>query len=72
MKDALAENITSRTRTGKRVISVPRLGGVYASRIIAAETWYPSRYNKDGLRSGSRSLVTGFGINLIREFIIHW
>src|SRR6266545_681327 len=62
MKDALAGNIMSRTRTGKRVISAPRLAGVYAGGIIPAETWYPSRYNyKDGLRMGTHSLVTGFG-----------
>lgn len=73
MTDALAENVTSRTRTGKRVISVPRLSGVYASRIISAETWYPPRYDyKNGLRSGTRSLVTGFGMNLVREFVINW
>jgi hypothetical protein len=73
MKDALAQNITSRTRTGKRVISVPRLTGVYASHIISTETWHPSRYDyKDGLRSGTVSLATGFGINLVREFIISW
>jgi hypothetical protein len=73
LTDALAENITSRTRTGKRVISVPRISGVYASRIIRAETWYPSRYDyKDGLRSGTRSLVTGFGMNLLREFVINF
>jgi hypothetical protein len=73
MKDALAENITSRTRTGKRVISVPRISGIYASRIIRAETWYPPRYDyKDGLRSGTRSLVTGFGMNLVREFVINF
>ena len=72
MTDALAENITSRTRTGKRVISVPRISGVYASRIISAEAWYPARYNyKDGLRSGTHWLLAGFGINLIREFIIN-
>jgi hypothetical protein len=73
MKDALAENITSRTRSGKRVFSVPRVSGVYASKIISVETWYPSRYNyKDGLRSGTRSLLTGFGMNLVREFVIRW
>ena len=73
MKDALAANITSRTRTGKRVISVPRLTGVYTSAIISTETWYPARYGyKDGLRSGTRSLLTGFGLNLVREFIISW
>lgn len=73
MKDALVENITSRTRTGRRVISVPKLAGVYARAIISHETWYPSRYNyKDGLRSGTRSLLTGFGLNLVREFIIRF
>ena len=73
MKHALAENITSRTKTGKRVISVPRLAGVYASGVVAAETWYPSRFDyKDGLRIGTRSLVAGFGINLVREFLFSW
>jgi hypothetical protein len=73
MKDALAENITSRNRVGKRVFSVPRVSGVYASGIISNEAWYPARYNyKDGLRSGSRTLLTGFGLNLVREFIINW
>ena len=71
MTDALAENITSRNRSGKRVISVPRLSGVFVSRIIQRETWYPSRYSyKDGLRSGTHSLAVGFGINLLREFVI--
>lgn len=71
MTDALAENITSRTRTGKRVISVPRISGIYASRIISEEAWYPARYGyKDGLRSGTSFLLAGFGINLIREFLI--
>ena len=71
MVDALAENVTSRTRSGKRVISVPRITGVYASRVIQAEAWYPERYNyKDGLRRGTRSLATGFALNLIREFVI--
>ena len=71
--DALLENITSRTTAGKRVISVPRLTGVYTSRIIAAETWYPQRYNyKDGLRSGTRTVATGFALNLVREFVIRF
>ena len=73
MKDALAENITSRTRTGKRVFSVARVSGVYASAIISSETWHPSSYDyKDGLRSGTRSLLMGFGLNLVREFVIRW
>lgn len=73
LKHTLAESFTSHTKTGKRVISVPRLAGAYAGGIIAAETWYPSRYNyKDGLRQGSYSLASSFGINLIREFIVNW
>jgi len=72
-KDALLQNVTSRTKSGNRVISVPRLAGVYTGAIVARETWYPDRYNyKDGLRSGTKSLLTGFGINLVREFVINW
>src|SRR5687768_3572788 len=73
LKDALLQNITSRTRSGKRVISAPRLVGVYTGGVVAAETWYPERYSyKDGLRSGTTTLLTGFGINIIREFVVNW
>ena len=73
LKDALIQNLTSRTRSGKRVISVPRFAGVYTGAIIARETWYPDRYSyKDGLRSGTTNLLTGFGINLVREFVFNW
>jgi hypothetical protein len=71
--DALVQNITSRNRSGKRVVSVPIIAGAYAGSIIPAETWYPDRYSyKDGLRWGTYSLATGFGINLIREFVFNW
>lgn len=71
MKDALIQNVTSRTKSGNRVISAPRLAGVYTGGIVAAETWYPDRYDwKDGLRQGTTSLLTGFGINVLREFVI--
>jgi hypothetical protein len=70
--DALIQNVTSRTRKGKRIISVPRLAGFYAGGIIPAVTWYPSRFSyKDGLRDGTYSLVFGFATNVIREFIFH-
>ena len=73
LKDALLQNITSRTRSGKRVISAPRLVGVYTGAIIARETWYPDRYDyKDGLKSGTTQLLTAFGINVLREFVISW
>lgn len=73
LTDALVENLVSRTRTGKRVISVPRFAGAYASGIISHEAWYPERYSyKDGLRSGTRSLVGGFALNLVREFVVRF
>jgi hypothetical protein len=73
LKDALLQNITSRTKSGKRVISVPRLVGVYSGAVIARETWYPDRYTyKDGLKSGTTTLLTSFGINVVREFVISW
>jgi hypothetical protein len=73
LKDALLQNITSRTRSGKRVLSAPRFIGVYSGGVIAAEAWYPERYSyKDGLRSGTTTILTGFGINVIREFLFNW
>ncbi|HET6980480.1 MAG TPA: hypothetical protein VFI24_29370 [Pyrinomonadaceae bacterium] len=73
LKDALIQNVTSRKRNGDRVVSVPRFAGVYTGAIVARETWYPDRYTfKDGLRSGTTTLLTGFGINLVREFVINW
>jgi len=73
LKDALAQNVTSRTRSGKRIISPPIFAGAYAGSIIPSETWYPSRYSyKDGLRSGTYSLGAGFALNAIREFFFNW
>jgi hypothetical protein len=71
LKDALAQNVTSRNRSGDRVISIPRFAGVYTGAIIAHETWYPDRYNyKDGIRSGTTTLLISFGINVVREFVM--
>lgn len=71
--DALVENLISRTRSGKRVISVPRFAGAYASGLISHQAWYPERYSyKDGLRSGTRSMVAGFALNLVREFVVQF
>ena len=72
LSDALVQNVTSRTKSGKRIISIPRLVSPYAGGIIAAEAWYPSRFSyKDGLRFGTYSLAAGFGLNVVREFIFH-
>jgi len=73
LKDALIQSVTSRNRDGDRVVSVPRFAGVYTGAIVARKTWYPDRYTyKDGLRSGTKNLFTGVGINLVREFVINW
>lgn len=73
VKHALLETVTSRTKSGKRVLSAPRLVGVYTGGVVAAETWYPERYSyKDGLRMGNNALITSFGINLVREFFINF
>lgn len=73
LSDALVQNVTSRTKSGKRVLSAPILAGVYSSSIIAYETWYPDRHTyKDGLRSGTYTLLTGFGINVVREFVFNF
>ncbi len=73
LKDALLQNVTSRTRSGKRVVAVPRFAGAYTGAIVATETWYPERYSyKDGLRRGTTTLLMGFGINVLREFVINW
>ena len=70
--DTLIQNVTSRTRTGKRIISAPRLAGVYVGGLVPALTWYPSRFSyKDGLREGTYSLAAGFALNVLREFIFH-
>ncbi len=72
LADALIQNVTSRTKTGKRIISVPRLAGFYLGGIVPPVTWYPSRFSyKDGLRDGTYSVVFGFATNVIREFIFH-
>jgi hypothetical protein len=70
LKDALVQNVSARTRSGDRVFSIPKVAGYYAGGIIPKVTWYPDRYSyKDGLRSGTKSLLTGFGINVFREFV---
>jgi hypothetical protein len=73
LSDALVQNVTSRTRSGKRVLSAPIFVGAYTGSIVPHETWYPSRYSyKDGLRSGTYSIAAGFGINVLREFVFNW
>ena len=68
--NALISPVTARASNGKRTIGIPRIAGTYASSIIAAEAWYPARYNwKDGLRSGTISLGFNAAFNLVKEFV---
>jgi hypothetical protein len=72
LRDALIQNVTSRTHSGKRIISAPRLVGVYVGGLVPVLTWYPDRFSyKDGLRMGTYSLAAGFVGNVLREFIFH-
>jgi hypothetical protein len=67
--NALISPFTARKPDGKRVFGFPRIVGTYTASIIAAETWYPSRYSyKNGLRSGTISLGTTALFNLVKEF----
>lgn len=68
--NALVSVFTARRPDGRRTIGVPRLVGTYASNVVAAEVWYPSRYTwKDGIRSGTMSLGVKFLANLFKEFV---
>ena len=70
IKNALISPVTSRTRSGKRTIGIPRLVGTYTSSIVAYETWYPARYDyKDGLKSGTISFGFNAAFNLFKEFV---
>ena len=70
IKNALLSPVTARTSSGKRVIGVPRLVGTYTASIVAAETWYPARYDwKDGAKSATFSLGISAAYNLFKEFV---
>ncbi len=68
--NALLSPVTARDKNGKRVVGIPRIVGTYTGSIIAAETWYPARYDyKDGLKSGTYSLGMNAVFDLIKEFV---
>jgi len=70
IRNALLSPVTARNRNGKRIIGVPRIAGIYGANIIAAETWYPDRYDwKDGMKSGTILLGIGAAFNLFKEFV---
>jgi len=41
VEDALVQNVTSRTRSGKRVVSVPIIAGAYAGRLCRRKPGTP-------------------------------
>jgi hypothetical protein len=70
VKNALISPVTARDVNGKRVFGFPRIVGTYTGAIVAAETWYPDRYDwKNGVRSGTISLGMNAAFNLVKEFI---
>ncbi len=70
IKNALISPVTARRPDGSRTIGIPRLVGTYTANVVAAETWYPARYDwKDGVRSGTISLGFNAAFNLIKEFV---
>jgi hypothetical protein len=69
VKNALISPVTARTSSGKKVFGFPRIAGTYTAAVVAAETWYPKRYDyKNGLRSGTISLGFNAAFNLFKEF----
>ena len=70
IKNALISPFIARNKNGVRVFGYPRIIGTYTGSIIAAEAWYPDRYNwKHGVRSGTISLGMSAAFNLVKEFI---
>jgi len=70
VKNALISPVTARDENGRRVFGFPRIIGTYTGSIVAAETWYPDRYDwKNGVRSGTISLGMNAAFNLVKEFI---
>lgn len=70
VKNALSSPFLTRTAEGKRVFGFPRIVGTYTGHIVAAEVWFPKRYNVgNGLKGGTISLGMSAVYNLVREFI---
>ena len=70
IRNALLSPVTARNSSGKRVIGIPRIIGTYTGSVVAAETWFPDRFDwKDGVRNGSISLGFNAAFNLFKEFV---
>jgi len=70
IKNALVSPFIARNQHGKKVVGFPHLIGTYTGTIVAAETWFPDRFDwKDGLKGGTISLGADVFFNLVKEFI---
>lgn len=69
VKNAMISPVIARKPDGTKVFGFPRVVSTYASSVIVAETWYPGRDWKDGLRNGSMTLLFNGGYNLLKEFV---
>lgn len=70
LRNSVFSAVTARTKSGKRVIGVPRLAGGFAAEVVSSTTWYPSRYDYlHGLKGGAISVGINVGFNLLREFV---
>jgi hypothetical protein len=68
--NALVSTVTARDKNGHRVFGFPKIAGTYTASIVAAEMWYPSRFDwKDGVKNGTISLGFTAAFNLVKEFI---
>lgn len=69
--EAILSTFTARKPDGKKVFGFPRIAGTYTASIIAAETWYPKRFDyKDGLKNGTISLGLNAAFNVVKEFFL--
>jgi hypothetical protein len=68
-KHILASNFSARKRDGFHAFTIAKVASRYAAAAIAI-SWHPERYTVagDGVRFGTYSVVSGTGVNAIREF----
>jgi len=70
IKNAFISPFIARNEHGKKVFGFPHVVGTYTGTIVAAETWFPDRFDwKDGVKGGTVSLGADIVFNLIKEFI---
>lgn len=68
-KRALVRSFVTYDHTGKRVVDLPRVTGIYTGSVLMM-AWYPSGYRlvRDGLETGTISLAVETGFYVVREF----